>query len=675
MKLADQLRPAEDPGVPAQGRAGQSLAQMPVLRADAVPSRAGGNLHVCRRCGHHFRIGSQARFKLLFDGGEFDPIEPPQVAPDPLRFRDRKRYTERLRENQAALGRPDRNDALAVAEGRIGGIAAVVAAFDFAFMGGSMGMAVGEALVAAARRAVEREAALIVVPASGGARMQEGILSLMQMPRTILAADMVKEAGLPYIVVLTDPTTGGVSASFAMLGDIILAEPGAIIGFAGARVIQETIRETSARAVPARRVPLEHGMVDQVVPRAELAATLGRVLRAAARAAPGRGRRRMSCCSRPPDRGRRQRRMTQLAAGKRPGPDPADAAAPEKDRPDARPCRAAAGRARQPAGQTAAGHPCRRDQRQGLDGRDDARLPRSRRIPGARLYLAASRALSRAHPARRRTDRRGRAARGARRMRARQSAANRSHFSRSRPPRRFSPSRARRPISCCSKPGSAAGSTRPMLIRRPAATAITPISLDHQAFLGDTVAAIAGEKAGILKPGAPAVIGPQPDEAAAVIEARARRSRSVRRFHRWRCAGDGASRGPGGEGERHALRGRTLAARPAAAVAAGRAPDRQCRDRAGLPRTSRRVRAAGERDRGGSAPYRLAGADAAPDPRPARRDPAARLGIVARRRPQSRRRAGAGRGGGGVARPAALSRRRHAQHQGCRAGFSRRSHR
>ena len=142
-----------------------------------------------------------------------------------------------------------------------------------------MGVAVGEALVAAARRAVEREAALIVVPASGGARMQEGILSLMQMPRTILAADMVKEAGLPYIVVLTDPTTGGVSASFAMLGDITLAEPGAIIGFAGARVIEETIREKLPERFQRAEYLLEHGMVDQVVPRAELAATLGRMLR------------------------------------------------------------------------------------------------------------------------------------------------------------------------------------------------------------------------------------------------------------------------------------------------------------------------------------------------------------------------------------------------------------
>jgi acetyl-CoA carboxylase carboxyl transferase subunit beta len=234
------------------------------------------HLDVCRNCGHHFRIGSEARFKMLFDHGVFEKIAAPKVAADPLRFRDRKRYTERLREGQAALGAG--SDAVALAEGRIGGVAAVVAAFDFAFMGGSMGMAVGEGLVAAARRAVEREAALIVVPASGGARMQEGILSLMQMPRTILAAGMVKEAGLPYIVLLTDPTTGGVSASFAMLGDITLAEPGAIVGFAGARVIAETIREKLPERFQRAEYLYEHGMVDQVVPRGELHATLARIL-------------------------------------------------------------------------------------------------------------------------------------------------------------------------------------------------------------------------------------------------------------------------------------------------------------------------------------------------------------------------------------------------------------
>ena len=234
------------------------------------------SLEVCHHCGHHFRIGSEARFKILFDDAVFEKIEVPKVAPDPLRFRDRKRYTERLREGQSALGAG--SDAVAIAQGRIGGQPAVVLAFDVAFMGGSMGVAAGEAMLTAARRAVERQAALIAVPASGGARMQEGILSLMQMPRTILAADMVKEAGLPYFVILTDPTTGGVAASFASIGDITLAEPGAIIGFAGARVIEETIREKLPEGFQRAEYLHEHGMVDQVVPRGELHAAVARIL-------------------------------------------------------------------------------------------------------------------------------------------------------------------------------------------------------------------------------------------------------------------------------------------------------------------------------------------------------------------------------------------------------------
>jgi acetyl-CoA carboxylase carboxyl transferase subunit beta len=235
------------------------------------------DLMVCRHCGHHFRIGSAERFQMLFDGAAFEKIELPRTTVDPLRFRDRKRYTERLREGQAALGAG--SDAIAVARGRIGGVPSVIAAFDFAFMGGSMGVAVGEALVAASRHAVERQAALIVIPSSGGARMQEGILSLMQMPRTIIAADLVKEARLPYIVVLTDPTTGGVAASFAALGDIAIAEPGAIVGFAGARVIEETIHEKLPEGFQRAEYLHEHGMVDMVVKRAELAATLARILK------------------------------------------------------------------------------------------------------------------------------------------------------------------------------------------------------------------------------------------------------------------------------------------------------------------------------------------------------------------------------------------------------------
>jgi acetyl-CoA carboxylase carboxyl transferase subunit beta len=234
------------------------------------------NLHVCRNCGHHLRIGAERRMKILFDDGAFTRIELPRTAVDPLKFRDRKRYTDRLKEAQASFG--SGRDAVIVGHGNIGGFPAVVAAFEFEFMGGSMGVAAGEALVAAARLAVLQEAALITVPASGGARMQEGALSLMQMPRTIIAADMVKEAGLPYIVLLTDPTTGGVSASFAMVGDITLAEPGAIIGFAGARVIEETIHEKLPDGFQRAEYLHEHGMIDQVVPRAELRATLGRII-------------------------------------------------------------------------------------------------------------------------------------------------------------------------------------------------------------------------------------------------------------------------------------------------------------------------------------------------------------------------------------------------------------
>ncbi len=234
------------------------------------------NLEVCQNCGHHLRIGAARRLQILFDDGTGTGIELPRTPVDPLRFRDRRRYTDRLKEAQGAHG--SSSDAVVVAHGRIGGHPAVVAAFEFGFMGGSMGVAAGEALVAAAKLALLQEAALIVVPASGGARMQEGVLSLMQLPRTIIAADMVKEAGLPYLVLLTDPTTGGVSASFAMVGDITLAEPGATIGFAGARVIEETIHEKLPDGFQRAEYLLDHGMVDLVVPRAELRATIGRLL-------------------------------------------------------------------------------------------------------------------------------------------------------------------------------------------------------------------------------------------------------------------------------------------------------------------------------------------------------------------------------------------------------------
>ncbi len=230
---------------------------------------------VCPQCGYHMRIGPSERLALLFDEGKFSRIELPDAPSDPLKFRDRRRYSERLKEAQSKTGD---KDAVVVAHGTLGGKPLVAAVFNFAFMGGSMGIAVGEALIAAARLAVLQESALLVVPSSGGARMQEGILSLMQMPRTVIAVDMVKEAGLPYLVLLTDPTTGGVSASFAMLGDITIAEPGAVIGFAGARVIEETIRETLPEGFQRSEYLLEHGMIDMVAQRRELRDLLARIL-------------------------------------------------------------------------------------------------------------------------------------------------------------------------------------------------------------------------------------------------------------------------------------------------------------------------------------------------------------------------------------------------------------
>ena len=235
------------------------------------------NHKVCNHCGYHMRITATERLDFLFDDGAYTVIQQPETVTDPLRFRDRKRYSDRLKEAQgkAASGK---SDAIIVAHGKIGGLPAVIAVFDFQFMGGSMGVAVGEAFVAAARLATLQEAPLIAIPASGGARMQEGILSLMQMPRTVIAVEEVKEAGLPVIVLLTDPTTGGVSASFAMLGDIAIAEPGAVIGFAGKRVIEDTIREKLPDGFQSAEYLLEHGMVDMVVPRGGLRDTVGRLI-------------------------------------------------------------------------------------------------------------------------------------------------------------------------------------------------------------------------------------------------------------------------------------------------------------------------------------------------------------------------------------------------------------
>jgi acetyl-CoA carboxylase carboxyl transferase subunit beta len=232
------------------------------------------NLHVCQHCGYHMRLSAKLRLDMLFDNAEYQTIEIAETIDDPLNFRDRRKYAERLKE---ARDRTGEDDALMVAHGSMGGLV-VVAALDFGFMGGSMGVAVGEGLLTAARLAVVQDAPLIVVPSSGGARMQEGIHSLMQLPRTTIAVQDVRDAGLPYVVVLADPTTGGVSASFAMLGDIAIAEPGAVIGFAGARVIEQTIRETLPEGFQRSEYLFEHGMVDMVVHRADLRDTLIRVL-------------------------------------------------------------------------------------------------------------------------------------------------------------------------------------------------------------------------------------------------------------------------------------------------------------------------------------------------------------------------------------------------------------
>ena len=232
------------------------------------------NLKVCPRCGHHGRIGADERLSQLLDDG-YELLKQPEVAEDPLKFRDTKKYTDRLK--QARAKNPHK-DAFSVGSGAIEGRPAVVGVQDFGFMGGSMGMAVGTAFCQGAERALARKCAYIVVTAAGGARMQEGILSLMQMPKATVMTRRLREAGLPYIVLLTDPTTGGVTASYAMLGDIHIAEPGALIGFAGQRVIQDTIREKLPEGFQRAEYLHKHGMVDMVVERKDLRGTLASLL-------------------------------------------------------------------------------------------------------------------------------------------------------------------------------------------------------------------------------------------------------------------------------------------------------------------------------------------------------------------------------------------------------------
>ena len=234
------------------------------------------NLQVCTNCNHHMAITPRERFKALFDAGVFAEVAVPDPLPDPLQFRDQKKYPERMKAAQKSTGE---REAMLVAEGEIGRTHVVCAAQDFSFMAGSMGMYVGNAIIAACQRAVERRAPLVLFAAAGGARMQEGILSLMQMPRTTVALEMLKDAGLPYICVLTHPTTGGVTASYAMLGDVQIAEPNALICFAGPRVIEQTIREKLPEGFQRAEYLLDHGMLDRVTHRKQMRAELIGIIR------------------------------------------------------------------------------------------------------------------------------------------------------------------------------------------------------------------------------------------------------------------------------------------------------------------------------------------------------------------------------------------------------------
>ncbi|WBU62993.1 acetyl-CoA carboxylase, carboxyltransferase subunit beta [Paracoccus aerodenitrificans] len=241
------------------------------------------NLQVCTNCEHHLPISPRDRFNALFDSGIFKEISVPEPIADPLQFRDQKKYPERMKAAQKSTGE---KEAMLVGEGEIGRTPVVAAAQDFSFMAGSMGMYVGNAIIAAAERAVKTRRPLVLFSAAGGARMQEGILSLMQMPRTTVAVEMLKEAQLPYIVVLTHPTTGGVTASYAMLGDVQIAEPNALICFAGPRVIEQTIREKLPEGFQRAEYLLEHGMLDRVTKRGDLREELIVILRMMMKQAP-----------------------------------------------------------------------------------------------------------------------------------------------------------------------------------------------------------------------------------------------------------------------------------------------------------------------------------------------------------------------------------------------------
>ncbi|HEY2325701.1 MAG TPA: acetyl-CoA carboxylase, carboxyltransferase subunit beta [Thermoanaerobaculia bacterium] len=234
------------------------------------------NFNVCPKCGYHFRISARERFEMLFDDGKYKEFASDIRSGDPLEFRDTKRYRDRLKVYENRVGK---GDAVLCAEGKLDGVPVVVCAMEYTFMGGSMGSVVGEKITIAAERALDKKEPFIIVSCSGGARMQEGILSLMQMAKISAALARLSEAGLPYISILTDPTTGGVTASYAMLGDLNIAEPKALIGFAGPRVIEQTIRQTLPEGFQRAEFLVEHGMVDLITPRSEMKPALARFLR------------------------------------------------------------------------------------------------------------------------------------------------------------------------------------------------------------------------------------------------------------------------------------------------------------------------------------------------------------------------------------------------------------
>ena len=279
--MALWFRKDKAPRVPRDLRTSTVLGEGHFLKCDGCretlyAKEVERNQRVCPKCGFHFRLSVEERLRLLFDDGAYQPLFGDVRPTDPLRFRDSKRYRDRLRDYEARTGRAD---AILAGEGTIEGTTALVAALDYAFMGGSMGSVVGEVLTRAAERAADRGVPLVVVTASGGARMQEGILSLMQMAKVSAALGRLAEARVPYLTILTDPTTGGVTASFAMLGDVTLAEPKALVGFAGPRVIEQTIRQTLPEGFQRSEFLLDHGFVDVVVARRDLKATVANVLR------------------------------------------------------------------------------------------------------------------------------------------------------------------------------------------------------------------------------------------------------------------------------------------------------------------------------------------------------------------------------------------------------------